>query len=234
MLDEDQSAAVILLERQDEMLERQEELRVGVRALRRRLKGLEAAGVELQEVMVSHLTSSHHDDQTPYGAAVEYIAEKLRACRWRSYELTATALRDEYSAADVALWCERALEMGAAHPRIDEALLLDLLHVRKVPNERFRSRLIYLIDHGHAMTSLVIGVYRHLVAIEEARGESYGAASLMSGRRPQTRLVERWLGITATPSKPGMKNPSLRLFITYEQAEAFASALGMDPHQAGI
>jgi hypothetical protein len=228
MLDEDQSVAVVLLERQ-------EELRVDVRSLRRRLKELEAAGASVQEDMANYLGLRRGGvGPAPYGAAVEDIAEKLWACRWRSYELTATALGDEYNAADVALWCERALEMGAAHPRIDENLLLDLLHVRKVPNERFRNRLTYLLDHGHAMTALVIGVHRHLLAIEEARGESYGAASLMSGRRPQTRLVERWLGITATPVKLRSKNPSLRLFITYEQAEAFASALGMDPHQAGI
>jgi hypothetical protein len=222
MLDEDQSAEVILLKRE-------EDLRVGTCALSNRLHRLKEQGEDLRKCAARPGLVGLTDLLN----GVEDLQEGLRDCRWGIYELTAAALGGEYNAADVARWCERALGMGAAHPRLDLTLLLDLLHVRKVPNEPFRNRVVYLLDHGHTLSTLATLVYRRLVIVEKACGKSHGAKSLMNRNRSQGRLLERWVGITATDSPPP-KESSLSLWVTYEKAVALAGALELKPHEAGI
>lgn len=226
-----------------ELAEREEALKAGACALTRRLKPLEARAANLRAGL---------DEAGPLGwqviNEVEELQEDIFKCRWGLYELTADAIGGEYNAADIALWCERAVKMGATHPRIDQTLLLDLVHVRKVPNEPFRARYADLIDQApdspNARASgngkrvaiaapLLTKIHRTLSRMEQARGENYGSASLIHDGVPQTRMLERWLGMQTIPSTRGFP-PSLRLFVSYEQAEALAIALGMEPHAAGI
>jgi hypothetical protein len=211
------------------LLEREEELRVGARALTRRLKHLETQAADLRGEIDSNLSRrwkalDHLED----------LQENIRLVRWGLYELTANAIGTDHNAADVALWCERALEMGATHPRLDQDLLMDLVHVRKVPNESFRARYIHLTARNDDIKQPITRqVYLNLVRIEGERGEKYGSASLMVGNKPQARTIERWLGVQTTPG-PSTSPPTLRLFVRYEQAEALALTFDMAPHQAGI
>jgi hypothetical protein len=156
------------------------------------------------------------------------LNEEIKAARWGLYELTANAIGTDYIAADVAGWCERAVAMGAGHPRIDRADLWDLLHVRKVPNAPFRAAL-----RGDVTGAMVAEVHRRLSKIERERGVSCGASGLLSSNGPQTRLVRRWLGMETNPGR-GSYLPTLRIFIGYEQAEVLAHVLNLAPHQAGI
>jgi hypothetical protein len=209
------------------LAEREEELRVGARALTRRLKVLEKRAIELRTM--------------PTPEEVDHLDEEVAAARWGLYELTANAIGGDYIAADVALWCDRAQEMGAGHPRLDLELLLDLIHVRKVPNAPFRAALARLLrlplgfvgQENTREARILLKTYNALRAAEDARGENYGAASLVASQGPQTRVLRRWLGIETYPN-PAPRLPGLRLFVSYEQAEALAFALNLSPHQAGI
>lgn len=232
-MDEDRLADVALVERE-------EELRVGSRALNKRVRTLEARVVDLRVGL-----EAVGDELLPEARCwsilneIEELEDDIYAARWGLYELTAGALGDNYNAADVALWCERAIEMGAVHPRLDQALLMELVHVRKVPNEPFRTRLACLMDGSddpERKGRVVRRVHRALSKIEQARGEQHGSASLLAngisqGRMgvPQGRILERWLGMETAGDPPG-----LRLFVSYEQAEALAIALDLSPHDAGI
>lgn len=234
---EDQLAEVALAERE-------EELKIGSRALNKRVKHLEAQCLNLREGL--------EKAPTPLGWQVvneiEELQEDIYAARWGLYELTAGTLGWEYNAADIALWCERAVAMGAYHPRLDHVLLLDLVHVRQVPNAPLRERYEHLLktapDVPTARPSrdgrrlgiagpLVLKVHQALSKMEQDNGENYGAAGLIGDGRPQMRTLERWLGIQTNVYAKGAK-PSLRLFVRYEQAEAMARAFGLSPHDAGI
>lgn len=213
---EDEEAAKVLRQRE-------EEIRVGARALTRRITELEKRAQALRAVVGETRSSKMLDE-------IETLQEDLGACRWQLYHMTAEAIGSDYQAADIALWCDRAEEMGACHPRLDRALLMDLVHVRKVPNAPFRDRLaVCNVTLAHA----VLLVYRHLSDIEKVEGESFSAASLMDDKSPQPRILERWLGMALCPAK-APRQPSLRLFVGYEQAVALARALDMDPLTAGI
>jgi hypothetical protein len=214
------------------LLEREEELRVGARTLVRRLHGLKTHSVRLR----AGLDAGH--------AVLDDLAaldEDIQAARWGLYELAADAIGTHYNAADVALWCDRAVEMGAARPRLDQALLLDLVHVRKVPNYPFRAALERrlklpsgLLESESALRSRVaLDTHRALKQIEEKRGGSFGSASLVHKGNGQSRILNRWLGVETSPAPSGTM-PTLRLFVTYEQAEALARALDLTPQQAGI
>jgi len=156
----------------------------------------------------------------------------LRSCRYELYQLTADAINGEWTADDVAAWCERAALLGARHPQLRWTLLLDLVHVRKVPNTPFRERFENALASGAIAHHLVTLVHRHLVDVERERGENFGSSNLICGRHTQTRILERWLGMQTVAWD--RKHKALRLFIPYEHALALSRALDMDPHTAGI
>lgn len=221
-----------------DLAERKEELRVGARALTRRLKDMESVAADLRVQLKPGISLA---DRWKILNDLETLNEDVRAARWALYELTANAISIDYNAADVALWCERALEMGAGHPRLDQALLIELVEVRKVPNYPFRAALDRLLNlptdlvgsENTLRSRVVLDTHRALLKIEEDRGESHGAASLVEKGVPQTRILNRWLGIETFPN-PAPRAPGLRLFVSYEQAEALARALNLTPHAAGI
>lgn len=221
---EDQLAEVALAERE-------EELRIGSRALNKRVKSLEAQVVDLKARIGGA-------DAKPLLLLdeIEELQEDIYAARWGLYELAAGTLGWEYNAADIALWCERAVAMGAYHPRLDTSILLDLVHVRQVPNAPFREcyeRQLGRTTDPARKARVTLNVHRALSRIEHARGASYGSASLVEGDKPQSRILERWLGVQPNPGG-GDPLPTVRLFVKYEQAEALAVAFDLSPHSSGI
>lgn len=222
-MDEDRVAAL-------DLQEREEELKVGSRALNKRIGSLQARAVELRAELQEDL-----DERRRWAILdeIEELKDDIYAARWGLYELTAGTLGWEYNAADVALWCERAVAMGAPHPRLRHDLLLDLVHVRQVPNAPFREqyeRQLGFTTDPARRARVTRNVHRVLSKMEQERGEDYGAASLMGGdNKPQVRVLERWLGLQLNG------NPcNLRLFVRYEQAEAMARVFDISPHTAGI
>lgn len=229
-MDEDKQAA-------KDLRDREEELSVGVRALTRRLKQLEARGAELQpEIQALYARQDAGDevfeDQLTLLDKIAELDEDKRGCLWGLYILTADAIGTEHTAADVASWCQHAIDLGARHPRIGLALLRHLLHVRKVPNAPFRERLKKYLDKGGEMAPVVTLVHRHLKDVERETGEEFGSANLMHHSHPQPRVLERLLGMQTT-SYGGDKKPSLCLFISYELALALGRAFDLTPHQSG-
>lgn len=223
-MDEDSYAAIV-------MVEREEELRVGVAALTRKMADLERQTRAMRNRLVGPLVGV--PIPVSLASELEKLEGALEDCRWGLYDMTASAIGGDHGAADVAAWCRRAVDMGANHPRIDRALLLDLLHVRKVPNEPFRTKADEVISNAEIGTITKL-VHRHLKAIPG----DHGAASLITTNNgvthPQIRILKRWLGMETCPASKPSRLPSLRLFVTYEQGLALARALDLDPYQAGL
>lgn len=189
------------------------------------------------------------DPEAPAAAeltgAIEDLEEDLDWLRHGArYQLVADALavlyedgsgEYVYTPAEVKEWCERAVEFDAAHPRIDAEQISDLLRLRSLPNAPFRARVLELLAEGASMDQLTLGVWFHLVKLEERDGCDYGAKNLVSERtgrqegqvRAQARHLERMLGMATN-------GPTLRLFIPYELGVALMRALGMSPQQAGL
>lgn len=122
-----------------------------------------------------------------------------------------------YTTDDVLGWVERALEKGCACPRMRPTEVEDVFRMKRVPNAKLRAEYERQVEEG----------VQHL-PMRLAR-----AAKLGRSERPDTTGVLRFLGIESVPGDKGAP-PSLRTFISYEVAVAFADALGMDYHDLGL
>lgn len=215
-----------------DLARRENQMRIDARALTGTIKKLERRGGKLRRVLDSIEDPITDSISTQMCAELDALGVEMRSARWALYQLTAFAIGGDYRACDIHAWCDRAQQMGASHPNLDFDLLLDLVHVRKVPNAPFRERLQELTGRGKDELTYLNHTYRHLRDIEGADG-CYGAASLMASGKPQPRALHRLLGMATRPTTAD-RPPSLRLFVSYEQGVALSRALDMEPLQAGI
>jgi hypothetical protein len=132
-----------------------------------------------------------------------------------------------YPPVEVLGWMARAVEMDCEVPVVGKAVLRRVFRLELIPNARFRARYEELHASG-AITSSKSLAYR-LGITKRERGQTVGDGS----------AVERMLGLVPTADTRGRggggeEYKRLRLFVTYEQADALAHALGMTNHEAGV
>lgn len=118
-----------------------------------------------------------------------------------------------YSTADVLGWIKRALEMGAAVPRIGGDTVERVYRGELVPNAIFREE---VERRGVGMKALA-----DRIGMERADGCHV------------TRDLARQLGMETTLASRGYQD-TLRVFVTYDQALALAKALDLEPYECGV
>jgi hypothetical protein len=172
--------------------------------------------------------------------AVEDAVEDLQWIQYGIYQLTADACASvlddgevvyNFTPADVKAWCDRAVEMGATHPQIRAEHLRDLVRMRIIPNAPFRARLAEVQARGQSDRDVTSLAHDALRQLEEQDGADYGARHFLVNGNPQSRHLERLLGVQASD---GGASQTLRLFIPYETGVAIMQALGMTPQEAGL
>lgn len=167
---------------------------------------------------------------------VEDIEQDFRDALRAAYRMVAHATGWVYMPAEVESWYERAVDMGACRPQLGKAIVSDLLRHRKVPNARFRERIMERLGKGESMHSIGFTFWQHLCALEGEMGVDLGSRSLVRKDGDEvncdTSRFSRLLGIVTKPE--GDRLPSVRLYISYEHAVALARALDMSPLEAGV
>lgn len=125
-----------------------------------------------------------------------------------------------YTTEDVLSWIEHTLDMGCAMPRIGPKTIIDALRIRIVPTARLRERFLRMQADGK-------------VSAKDA-AKRVGMTRLHDGRiEGDSTRFRRALGITPSPSSTG-RPPTLRMFISYEDAVTIADALDIPYHEVGV
>jgi hypothetical protein len=156
-------------------------------------------------------------------AVLEYRVNELYQ---QLYALVAEATHGVYCTEEVESWCRHAELVGGVHPRLTAARMLDLIYYRVVPNAPLRQT--YEAMEEPAPVEIAQRVHEHLRAMEIEDGENYESEQFMDEDASKlAHKVQRVLGLV-----PHMD--SVRLFIPYEWAVAFARALDIDPRDCGI
>lgn len=200
------------------------EVRLRSQALLRQVGSLEDRVVELRH----HTAPPTSTDVAEYAAEVEKVLVELDNIRDQQYALVAAALSWTHTPDEVRSWCERALVMGANHPRFDANLLEDLMYVRRVPNAPLREHLEARVkrEREDQFTANPDTHYIDTVVFRQAE-EATGW---------NNRILRRRLGMLTRPTgaMAGGLAQSLTLFIDYEVASALARTFGIQPRDAGI
>lgn len=118
-----------------------------------------------------------------------------------------------YSYEDVLGWLARAIEAGAAMPQLGGRTIDALFRAELVPNAVFRETLERRIAAGTASMK--------------------GLAADVPFVDGDDRNLERALGMETSPGTKGYP-PTLRLFVSYDQAVELMTALKLDPHDCGV
>lgn len=200
------------------------EVRLRSQALLRRVGDLEDRVVELRR----HALGRRAGEVAEFSAEVEGVLVELDGIRDQQYALVAAALSWTHSPDEVRSWCDRALAMGANHPRFDANLLEDLMYVRRVPNAPLREHLEARVkrEREDQFNANPDTHYIDTVAFRQAE-EATGW---------DNRILRRRLGMLTRPTgaMAGGLAQSLTLFIDYEAASVLARTFGVTPRQAGI
>lgn len=210
-----------------------------VDAIRNRIKNLERRAKALRDKLDA---VGPGDEETISALAAQISALELEVLRERHsrYRNVAAALGWRYSVHEIEAWCERAVQMGCAHPQFPASVLSDLVRVRAVPNVRLRERAEEVLASGSdTLHEITLRFYEELTKVEGETGVYLGSKNVLHAARggsedlaPNPSYVERLLGIASR--KGSGPNPSLRWSVPYEQAVALARALNMQPYEAGV
>lgn len=154
------------------------------------------------------------------------VEEKLvETCRLVSESFGTDPRSDEryFTPGEVLGWFARAVEMGAEPTVIAGRTVRHLFTRRAIPNAYLRERFEALQADGE-MSAYQLAV--RIGVTKKQNGRTVGDAT----------AVERMLGITTRAEKDskGREYQSLRLFVSCDQAEALADALGLTCHDIGI
>lgn len=165
-------------------------------------------------------------EPSPARRALAYTDAALQAHEAARLSLYATLIAEAvgedvwgapiYSRDEVLTDYARTLDMGAGVANLRPTTLDELADRQRVPNVRLRRAYLKRADRGDELLS------RLARAVE----------SMRSGR-PDGLHVRRLLGLDPLPNRPGYM-PTLRLFMSYEQAVAMARVLQIPYHETGV
>lgn len=198
-------------------------------AVAKRARSLEKQARELR----TELQQMHEVDvlgRSRVAGDIEIIEDSLAEVYEEYYRIIASVLGGDYTPAEVGSWYRRAAEVIGRHPDIRRGLVSKLVRCRMVPNARFRA-IVENLGEG-SMAPLTRAFHRKLVEMEETEG-NLGSGSLIGPKdSPQVIRLRRLLGMATQVNSRG--EASLRIYITYEEAVAFAAALDIHPHEVGV
>lgn len=197
----------------------------------RRAKNLQTTAKKLKKKLGTTTTVGLIDSLEAIQEELDEIQDGWATAR---YEAVSIALGGRYTPEQVRGWCEDAVEMGCAHPRIGPSLIEDLMYERVVPVAPFLARLREIRYH----------VKKDAEAPEEY---GWGRSDVEKDPNPAHGMIKeaavalgtdycsvyKVLGTAKRTNRPGSPG-SLSLFITYEQASRLAKAWAMSPQEAGI
>ncbi len=176
-------------------------------AIRARIKGVLAGAKRL-----SNRASILRRSENTSPEQVEELENETSQVAWQRYEIIAEALGGQYTPAEIAGWWRMAERMGASRPELGLSTLMKIVTCEIVPTAPFRERLAGMKDLSQ--------VARRCGFSDPGRG---GASQL-----------RRQVGLEPRPPGGGRQQPTVALFMQYDQAVTLAEALGIPPHQAGV
>lgn len=191
------------------------ELRAEANVTRLREARLRPPGEVGTPAEVSAFIDQAEDEMARLPALAEVIA---RSCGQNPY-----TGEPYYTTADVIGWFARAIEMGAATPRVKAREVDDIFRGVRVPNARLRDAYEDRVQHEDA-EGLLADLARSIGAEKDGKADSTYALRLLG--------IEMNSGQKRDDGSRG--TGSLRLFITYDQAVAFADVLGLTYHDIGV
>lgn len=216
-------------EAQQDFLEAVEDVNERARVLTRSVNAATTQIAEVRERMRQAEADGIPVDSEALILQEEAALSLLDSVRDEQYALVAACLSWRWTATDVAAWCHRAEEMGAAHPRFRCDDLVELLQLERVPCAPFRERLERLVADGAEEYQHGEGGDDHEQYIDNTIMEEVIEVLGCQDERGVGRKLGRYLRPPSGPVKP-----TLSLFIDYDEAVKLARVLGFHPYQVGI
>lgn len=160
-----------------------------------------------------HADRKRADHQDVVKARAEAVTMALGYTELNAMEEPVLVAEGLYSYEDVLGWLAHAVELGAALPRIGGDTVERIYRAELIPNAIFREKLAARIRDG--------------------RETMKGFAQKVDFVNGDERNLQRALGMDTSPGRAEYP-PTLRLFISYDQALAFAKALELHPTDCGV
>ena len=174
--------------------------------------------------------------------------DELAGLMAESSDLVASALFQDdhhhYTPSDVMAWYTEAYAKDAEGTRVTPKLVSDILHMRVVPNAPFRNEVTSVGRSEQLLIAENMEVYFHdaeymasLFDEDGLQGDTFIQVNQNHDGTHAANVNQRFLrllGLSPYPKCAKQNHPRVKLFVTYEIADAMRQALNLSPQQAGV